>query len=276
MEVKQSDQSTESKLLKEVSLESSSAVVHTSQNEDSDVDCHKMTKQTCKKGILVFGRRHSGKHTIVYRGLFPDDDNDTVAPKSELNPGKNLRAKKIEHLGVEYNIVMINSLVNGKTEIPLRKLYEQNKDEFPERISMILFVYRHSRFTDEDQAFFSETIKSFNETASSLCAAVITNCDGHTEDTKQRTVDEFKTNRNTQHIASFMEKGIYCLSFPDESAVTEELKGLYAAEIPGSQKILKKLLQDSDTSESLMITSILKPLPSKSWSGIHGKYGRSS
>ena len=241
----------------------------TSYGVTTSTDHHRVLGQGDKavRGIVIFGKPHSGKTTIIKDGFFPDKKVDEKREDSGMEVCKVIVEK------VEYHIVMIDSFVaNVKSpEIPLRKLYEQHKDKFPKDISLVLFVFRQGRFTVEEKTFFDTALKCFQESASKLFATIITDCDGQSDETKDGIVEDFKGNPNTKDIGCFMDKGVYCVSFPDTSKVREELKEVYKSEIPLSQKHIQQLLH-SDTTP-LPTEKIFKQSAAKSNAGLGALFG---
>lgn len=198
-------------------------------------------------GIIIVGRPGAGKTTVVKKGLFPDCSEFHKEVGSIEDPQIEILSCNSE--GVEYKIVMISSNANYNKKDPeagCRKLYAL-KDKFPCNISLILFVYRQGRFTDEEKEIFYFGKQCF-QSASALCATVVTNCDGMTSEAKEKIVDDFKENSNTKELAEFMKKmpGICCVSFPDLDSLDPKLQEVYKQEFSASHIALSKLLLDED------------------------------
>ena len=174
---------------------------------------------------------------------------------------------------IRYKIVMISGFdcnTSANLEADWKKLYV-HKDKFPDNVSLILFVYRHGRFTDEEKALFYFGKQHF-QSASTLCATVITNCDGMTSEAKQKIVADFKENGSTKQLATFMNKepGICCASFPDIDKLDKGLQDVYKQEFSASQTALSNLLQLNESRMNILKqppqqrSGSLIPLPVKS------------
>lgn len=111
----------------------------------------------------------------------------------------------------------------------------------PDRVSLVIFVYKQGRFTDETKVEFEEVIQSLNEGIRKKIVLVITYCEGMNLESKLQLIDDFKTNRQTKKIASYV-SNIVCVGFPDLSEVQQELHKIYTEEIKTSEAILQSLV----------------------------------
>ena len=227
-------------------------------------------------GIVIIGKPGAGKTTVVKQGLFPDC---TIVQEPEVEDPQ-LRIMTCINKEVKYKIVMISNIDCNKKADPdagWRKLYDL-KDKFPHNISLILFVYGQGRFTDENKELFLLGKQCF-QSASNLCATVVTNCDGMTPEAKKKIVADFKGNSKTTELAKFMKKepSICCVSFPDLDKLDPQLQEVYKQESLASQSELSKLLQPNE-SNNMNIDEVLKEPPQQKRFGstfssiIHGPW----
>ena len=210
-------------------------------------------------GIIIVGRPGAGKTTIVEKGLFPDCT-DFEAVGSFEDP--QIEMMMCSSKGVQYEIVMISNVDYNKKadpEVGWRKLYAL-KDKLPYNIALILFVYRHGRFTDEEKELFQFGKQCF-QSAPTLCATVVTDCDGMTPEAKEKIVADFKDNDSTRELAAFMKKepGICCVSFPDLDKLDPQLQEVYKQESLANQNELSKFLQPNES--NMTIDEVLKQPP---------------
>ena len=216
-------------------------------------------------GIIIVGRPGAGKTNVVEKGLFHDCEDIKVVDSIQDPQIEILTCSKE---GMQYKIVMISDVdcnTKADPEAGWRKLYA-HKEKFPATVSLILFVYRYGRFTDEEKAMFHLGRQCF-QSASALCATVVTNCDAMTSEAKEKVVADFRGNSNTKELAVFMKKepGICCVSFPDIDKLAQELQDVYKREFTQSQTALSKLLQANES--KMNIDEVFKqPPPQKSGS----------
>ena len=217
-------------------------------------------------GIIIIGNSGAGKTTVVDKGLFPDCADTAKVVETVEDPQIEILTYSKE--GMQYKIVMISDVdcnTKADPEAGWRKLYD-HKDKFPDNVSLILFVYRHGRFTENEKAMFYLGKQCF-QSASALCATVITNCDGMTSEAKEKIATDFRENGNTKELAEFMKKkpGICCVSFPDIDKLAQELQDVYKKEFSLSQLILSNLFQLNES--KMKIDEVFKqPPPQKSGS----------
>ena len=108
--------------------------------------------------------------------------------------------------------------------------------------SLVIFVFRQERFTEDTKTQFEAAISVLGENASRVSALVITCCEGKTQEAKESIIKDFKTNLLTKDIAKFMQRGIYCVGFPDKTKIATNLVDIYAKDTEQSQKIVKSLV----------------------------------
>ena len=137
---------------------------------------------------------------------------------------------------------MTFGLVGGRPRDTL-KLEEYYRSQIPQTGSLMIFVYRQERFTEDTRTQLEAAIRVLSENASEISALVITCCEGKTQEAKESIVKDFTTNPQTENIAKFMRLGIYCVGFPDKMKVEPKLQEHYVKDIEHSQKTLRNLLK---------------------------------
>ena len=129
----------------------------------------------------------------------------------------------------------------------------------PAKASLVIFVYKHGRITDEGRRELNAAIGTLNSDVSNISALVITGCEDFTPEAKDNAKSEFINNHLTQNIANFMKKGVYCVGFPNLKAVSHTLQEHYAKELNTSNKLLQTLIMESTFTLQLQRSSQCQP-----------------
>ena len=119
---------------------------------------------------------------------------------------------------------------------------EYYRSQIPPSASRVIFVFKQERFTDETKAQFEAVIGVLGENLSKVSALVITCCEGKTGEAKESIIQDVRTNELTKEIAKFMQRGIYCVGFPDKTKIAKQLMEHYVEDIERSQEILRSLV----------------------------------
>ena len=141
---------------------------------------------------------------------------------------------------------MTFGLVSGRETLNPEEYY---RSQIPDRGSLVIFVYKEDRFTEDTRIQFEAAIRELGENASRISALVITCCEGKTEEAKESVIEDFRTNELTKEISQFMQRGIYCVGFPDKTKIAKQLQEHYAEDIKQSREILKSLVSRISTKE---------------------------
>lgn len=212
-------------------------------SQKTDVDLGASRTEPCEiHGVLLVGKPGSGKKTLIEHELIPGPIKREFLEQHE--PGEwNFSDKR---LPITYCIRTIEDLNLMRSFMKSTKQGQQifnvqHRKNLPEKISLIVFVFQHGRFTREEKAMFEVVLECLSKDAQSICALVITNCESMTVEAKKEVQKEFKNNEDTSNIAKFMGKGIMCLGMPDPSKVKPEFAKKLAEECQASKDELKKL-----------------------------------
>lgn len=121
----------------------------------------------------------------------------------------------------------------------------------PLKASLVLFIYKYGRITDNEKRELNGAINSMNSDVSTVSALMITGCEDFTLEAKDKAKSEFMSSHHTKHITSFMKKGIFCVGFPDISTLRPPLQELYSSEIKRSTQLLHDLVAGCTTTVEL-------------------------
>ena len=84
----------------------------------------------------------------------------------------------------------------------------------PEGLSLIIFIFRNGRFTEEEKTVFQIISSNFTDYIKDISCLVITGCDGLNKESRSKIITDFKTDPLTEKFAEIMTKGIYTVGFP--------------------------------------------------------------
>jgi len=111
-------------------------------------------------------------------------------------------------------------------------------------IHLIIFVIANGRCTDESHRSLIGATNSLPQQAKSLCALVITHCEGLTKEQQRDIVAEFITDARTAQVTAVMGKGIFSVGFPDISKLPPLLKHIYKIGIDADEKCIRRLVNE--------------------------------
>ena len=199
------------------------------------------------RSIVIIGRKGAGKSTI----------GNSLSQSSEFPVGCILSNKEswtsdksFTHNGTSFSFYMIENLP------PVLNPKSIESVAFPENISLVIFVFKHGCFTQEERDFFNTIIGNFNDSLRPISALVVTGCDDLSEDAKEAYVKNFQEETETRAIAEVMGKGIHCVALPDVSKIRPEFFPVYEKDIEQSHERMKRLLDSC--SQTQLLVSLLK------------------
>ena len=224
--------------------------------QPSEVASLSLKSMASAETVVIVGKPGVGKSTIgnqmVGRDAFPVgaeyERNTAISPNGDFrvllintfSPSDD-RPRSLSH---EVCKMMTFGLVDGRSRDTL-KPEEYYRSQIPQTGSLMIFVYRQDRFTEDTRTQLEAAIRVLGENASEISALVITCCEGKTQQAKESIIKDFTTNPLTENIAKFMRLGIYCVGFPDKMKVDPRLQEHYVKDIEHSQKTLTSLLKQA-------------------------------
>lgn len=198
------------------------------------------------RSIVIFGRKGAGKSTV----------GNSLSQSNKFPVGRILANKEewpsrtdFVSNNVSYTFYMVDAIPRRR---PTPGIFT-----FPENVSLMIFVFRYGCFTQEEKQFFERIIGIFNEQQlKTIAALVVTGCDDLSEESKDEYIRRFKEDENSKKIARVMQRGIFCVTFPDESKLNMKQAEIYKEDIQGSHDMLQHVLKMS--TQTLPLESILK------------------
>ena len=181
--------------------------------------------------VLIVGKSGAGK-TSLANALFDGDIKfSEVDPKTFTSTTKKCSCKTVTYPiedGVQVTVKVIDTIGLFDTEktsnsSSIRVMKEFVRKTIPEGISLVIFVMKKGRFTEEEQKTFEFIIKKFKEDISAISALCITNTEQDKEPIRDGIIHEFEKDTKTQKIAKFMQKGIYAVGFPSKENLLDGL-----------------------------------------------------
>lgn len=190
------------------------------------------------QNVIIFGKCGVGKSSIA----------NLILGRDEFKVGSNYNHQhSLLNDGQDVQVWIINppqNLSNKPEDSSATTIEQYYKKYLPEWGSLVLFVYKHGRFTEETVREFEQILEVLNSDISQISVLVITHCEGTTSTSQDTIIQDFKTNEHTKKIASFM-KTIICVGIPDLQEVEKELRSTYSAGIMNSKMILQNMLSET-------------------------------
>ena len=172
------------------------------------------------RNIVVIGKTGCGKSTIANKILCLDDDHRVfeVRPSYQAVTTDINNAMHNVRIGSSiYRINMIDTIGFSDTRLSgaksddaiMKEIKREMQDRAPEGVNLLMFVFKHGRFTNEERVVFDKIQKNFSTLINHISLLVITNCDQLSKEGKEKVISEFRTDPLTKDFAKMMTKGIY-------------------------------------------------------------------
>ena len=181
-----------------------------------------------KRNIVVIGKTGCGKSTIANKILCADDDNRIFGVENSFRSITTKATNVICYVRIgstTYTINMIDTIGFSDTrnetrnEVIMDETKKEIQDRAPEGINLLIFVFKHGRFTDEERVTFDKIQKKFSDLINIVSLLVITNCELLTKAAREKVITDFKTDPLIKDFAKMMTKGIFTVGFPDTKSL---------------------------------------------------------
>lgn len=185
------------------------------------------------RAVIVLGKTGCGKSTLANK-IVCDDPFLVARSFSKCTASTQHVEGTIQVDGKSYTINMIDTIgfcdtgtddsgPRSDSDI-MKEVKRQLQWRAPNGLSLIIFVLRYGRFTQEEYLVFKKITKHFRDMIKKFSLLVITGCDGLNETARDKIVAEFRSNPKSKPFADIMEKGIYCVGLPDIDGLQENMK----------------------------------------------------
>ena len=176
-----------------------------------------------KRNIVVLGKTGCGKSTLANK-IICHDGTFQVAATFDSCTNLNIHASvSVAIEGETFTINMIDTIGFSNTTFTkkgtkqsmqiMKDINKHLKLTVPEGLSLIIFVLKLGRFTDEEYKVFKRLAGNFSDLIKELSMLVITGCDGKNDNAREDIIKDFKENPRTKPFADIMKKGIFVLAY---------------------------------------------------------------
>lgn len=191
-----------------------------------------------KRNVVVIGRTGCGKSTLANKILCLDDDNrsfDVQNSYQSVTTEVDNTICNIRLGSTTYSINMVDTMGFSDTrksgaksdDIIMKEIKKEMKDRAPEGVNLLIFVFKHGRFTEEERVVFDKIQKNFSHLINKISLLVITNCDQLAKEAREKVITDFKTDPLTKDFAKMMTKGIFTAGFPDTKSLNPMFKSVF-------------------------------------------------
>lgn len=203
-----------------------------------------------KRNVIVLGKTGAGKSSVG-NALIGKYKFEVKGSVSSVTTGTEVKVEEFYHDETKYVVKVIDTvglfdtggaLSNDKIMTDLKT---NLMESVPEGVSLVLFVMKEGRFTQEEKNVFDIIIKEFTSDISEMSALVITNCDAKGSAARQGIISTFRNDTTTKQTAEFMKKGVFAVGFPDLDTMDEDEKPLYSKKMQKDRDALQQLVFES-------------------------------
>lgn len=188
-----------------------------------------------KRNVLVIGKTGGGKSTIANKILCMDDDKrvfDVQRSYEAVTRRIENQISRIRMGSTTYEINMIDTIGfsdNRKSgaksnEMIMKEIKKEMQDRAPEGLNLLIFVFKHGRFTEEERVVFDKIQKNFSHLINHISLLLITNCESMVEEAREKVIADFRSDPLTKDFAKMMTKGIFTVGFPDIATINPMFK----------------------------------------------------
>ena len=179
-----------------------------------------------KRNILLIGKTGCGKSTIANKILCLDDDHRIFDVQQSYQAVTTKIRNSISNIRIgssTYSINVIDTIGFSDTrksgaksdDAIMKEIKKEMQDRAPEGINLLIFVFKHGRFTNEERVVFDKIQQNFSSLIEHISLLVITNCEQLSTEGKEKVISDFRTDPLTKGFATMMKKGIYAVGFPE-------------------------------------------------------------
>ena len=194
-----------------------------------------MSAELPKRNVVVIGKTGCGKSTLANKILCLDDENrkfDVQNSMQSVTSEIENDICKVRIGSTSYSINMVDTIGfsdarrsgTKSNDMIMKEIKKEMKDRAPEGVNLLIFVFKHGRFTEEERVVFDKIQKNFSHLINHISLLVITNCDQLSKEAKEKVITDFKTDPLTKDFAKMMKKGIFTAGFPDTKTLNPMFK----------------------------------------------------
>ena len=199
---------------------------------------------TNERNVVILGKVGSGKKTL----------GNQIAGEDIFQHGSALGTRNVDaYYGQcvrENTIYRIQTVDTEGLQTGYKNPIPDITEKFQE-IHLIILVVANGRYTDESHRSLIRATNSLSPQAKSLCALVVTHCEGLTEDQLRDIVAEFKDDARTSQVTASIGKEIFTVGFPNTSKLPHQLKQIYEADIAEGRETIRQLVDSCKSSLSI-------------------------
>ena len=203
------------------------------------------------RNIVVLGKTGAGKSSVA-NNIMTDRGQP---PAFKVSSGLASETKKadmtqmeIVHNKTRYNIKMVDTVgffdTGGKitNKDILDSIKSFFKSKVPEGVSLVIFVFKRGRYTNEEREAFRFIIDNFRKEISAISALVVTCCEELDARGRRGTINDLRTNPETKSMIEFMGKGVFPVGFPPMDDIKPGLRAVYEEDAAADKKQLRELV----------------------------------
>lgn len=215
-----------------------------SPNASKQIDESMETSTTsAKRTVVILGKVGAGKATLAntITGNTMFRLSDSIDSMTRGVRDNNFAEIDISYSGVHYKMSFLLLDTHG-----LQAVNQTDNIKDVTSVNLLLFVYKHGRYTPEENDSLTIAVRMLGEDAKQVSALIITGCEDLSYDGREKIIIDFKTNPSTKEIADFMGKGIHTVGFPNLASVNEQFIKGYMKTIENDKAQLWDLVKASE------------------------------